>query len=220
MKRYLVAILNLLIAFVLVEIMSKILNIHLGRQEIILYVVIISMILTVIEFIISSINDNKIKKYKKVIKKGDIAELGALIAENPKIIEIKNMNGETLLHFAAEKGQAKIVELLLDNGAKVDARAGGDRISDGYTPLDLAVEKGYKEISEILLNRGASVMGGNEDLLFKAIEAGNKEIVELLISKGADINAKDVWDSTPLDCAKKNHNQDIIELLQEHGAKE
>ena len=49
--------------------------------------------------------------------------------------------------------------------------------------------------------------------------AKSKRIAELLISQGADINAKINQGFTALDIAISNKNQEMIELLKEHGAK-
>ena len=56
-------------------------------------------------------------------------------------------------------------------------------------------------------------------LHYAAIEGreGCEEIVELLIANGADVNAKDVYDKTPLDLAKRH--PELADLLRKHGGK-
>ena len=54
--------------------------------------------------------------------------------------------------------------------------------------------------------------------LHYAAKFGKKKTAELLISKGADVNAKDRWGRTPLDCAI-TWEQDTAELLRKHEAK-
>ena len=49
-------------------------------------------------------------------------------------------------------GIAKVVRLLLEQGAKVDARA-----NDGTTPLYLALQQGRIEVARILVASGADV---------------------------------------------------------------
>jgi ankyrin repeat protein len=48
---------------------------------------------------------------------------------------------------------------------------------------------------------------------------GHKEIAELLIAKGADVNAKNKFDSTPLDWAIRGKHAETADLLRKHGGK-
>ena len=57
----------------------------------------------------------------------------------------KDQNGKTLLHYAAWKGHKEIAELLIANGANVNAKD-----KDGYTPLDWAAG----EIADLLRKHG------------------------------------------------------------------
>lgn len=63
---------------------------------------------------------------------------------------MKSKDGWTALHFAAEKGHVECVELLLREGAEVDARS-----LTGSTPLHLAAERGRKECMTLLLSARA-----------------------------------------------------------------
>ena len=54
--------------------------------------------------------------------------------------------GRTPLHFAAREGHKKIVELLIDKGADMNAKA-----NDGTTPLDMADDK---ETADLLRKHG------------------------------------------------------------------
>ncbi|MFH1071417.1 MAG: ankyrin repeat domain-containing protein [Candidatus Glassbacteria bacterium] len=66
-----------------------------------------------------------------------------------------NVNGNghiTPLHFAAEHGTKKIVEILLKYGADVNSRTSYD-----VTPLHFAAQSGDIEIAKLLLSRGAMI---------------------------------------------------------------
>ncbi|KAL3493957.1 ankyrin repeat-containing domain protein [Aspergillus germanicus] len=59
-------------------------------------------------------------------------------------------NGRTALSLAAQKGNLRVVETLLDRGAYVNAKD-----DSGQTALFLAAQKGHCKIVETLLGRGA-----------------------------------------------------------------
>ena len=79
---------------------------------------------------------------------------------------------------AVDKEQVKIVKLLLDKGADVNAKNWDNR-----TPLVLAAKKGYTQVVKLLLNSGADVSLKDQlgwVALDYAKENNHKEIVELL----------------------------------------
>jgi ankyrin repeat protein len=60
------------------------------------------------------------------------------------------------LHYAAYGGHKEIAELLIAEGADVNAKD-----EDGVTPLHEAAFGGYKEIAELLIAKGADVNAKN-----------------------------------------------------------
>ena len=120
-------------------------------------------------------------------------------------------DGWTPLHNAAGYSTKEMVELLISNGANVNAKN-----DDGWTPLHDAATK---EVAELLIAKGADVEAKDKDNwtpLHKAAFGGHKEIVELLISEGADVNAKgeDGW--TPLNIT---HDPETTDFLRKQGGK-
>ena len=72
------------------------------------------------------------------------------------MIKVEEKN-DTLLHTATRKGNAKIVQALMKNGARPDVEN-----DDQKTPLHIAAESGFDEICSIFLdgsttNRKASM---------------------------------------------------------------
>ena len=120
----------------------------------------------------------------------------------------------TPLQFAAQGGHKKIVELLIAEGADVNAN------EDGSSPLHSALFVKRKEIAKLLIAKGADVNTKSEEgatPLHLAATSGHNEIVELLIAKGADVNANKVYGETPVDSAR--FQPETANLLRNHGGK-
>ena len=154
----------------------------------------------------------------QAVENGDILKVEEIIQNNPEIINIKNdeYSNYTPLMVAAECGNKKIVELLLEYGADINAVD-----NNGYTPLRLAAASGYKKICQLLIEKGADINSVDEygcTPLHLAAEIGKTEICQLLIEKGADINAVDNNGFTPLRNAAIYGYKEICQLLIEKGA--
>ena len=68
-------------------------------------------------------------------------------------VNAKDNIGKTPLHQAASDGDMQIAELLIDNGANVNAK--DDQF--GGTPLHGAAMEGHRETAELLIAKGAYV---------------------------------------------------------------
>ncbi len=122
------------------------------------------------------------------------------------------------LHGAAKRGHVPVVEILIAQGADVDARD-----ERGRTPLICSCGSRQKKVSEVLIGRGADTNAKDDagrTALHSACATGLRDVVELLISKGADLNAKEKAGRTPLVYAQDNGYAEIADLLRKHGAKE
>ena len=89
---------------------------------------------------------------RKACKKGDIEAVKQYLAAGANV----NAGGAfraTPLHLAAEYGHKEIAELLITNGADVNAK----KAVEGETPLHEAAAYGNKEIAELLIVNGANV---------------------------------------------------------------
>ena len=120
--------------------------------------------------------------------------------------------GYTALHYGARNGHCKVCQLLLQNGANVNAltRAGQ------ATPLHRAATQGHVEITDLLLKSGADPNIGDADgftALHRAVISNSGSVCKLLVSK---TNPKNVDNSgrTPLDLAEERDNKDILEILK------
>ena len=94
-------------------------------------------------------------------------------------------DGRTPLFWAAARGHREVAELLLDHGAKINARD-----ESKMSALHIAITGMHKEVVSLLLDRSARMEGkdSNGDTpLNRAIQAGAKDIVKLLLEHGARI---------------------------------
>ncbi|KAK3317546.1 ankyrin repeat-containing domain protein, partial [Cercophora scortea] len=105
------------------------------------------------------------------------------------ISQFVGVNGRTLLHEAAEAGDAEEVKEFLEYGADPQART-----EDGRTPLYAAAGAEDSAAVEILLNAGANPNAtddGGWSVLHVAARCGREKNVRLLLSHGADVNLRD-----------------------------
>ncbi len=94
----------------------------------------------------------------------------------------------TPLHDAVLTGDVELVELLIANGADVDARD-----VRGYTPLHFAIQEGHTQVAKVLIVNGADVNarsvdadGGDVTPLYLSIILGRRAVESLLLENGAE----------------------------------
>ncbi len=104
------------------------------------------------------------------VKSADAAKVRQLLSADPGLVRAMDDDGATALHHAAERGDRRIVMLLLDAGAEVNAR--DDRFH--ATPAGWAIE--------YLRERGA-LLGMEIDDLLLAIREGDVGWVRRLVTR-------------------------------------
>ena len=60
------------------------------------------------------------------------------------------IEGNSLLHYACEKGSLQIVQFLVRNNSLINIKN-----NDGETPLQLAEKNGHQEVVNFLIQKGA-----------------------------------------------------------------
>ncbi|KII64485.1 Transient receptor potential cation channel subfamily A member 1 [Thelohanellus kitauei] len=120
------------------------------------------------------------------------AALTELLEYHNVNIEIKDTQGMTPLHYAAEQGCPRIAKILIEHKADLMALN-----KFGMTPLHLACEEGHPEVASLILS----------------------ELKEKSPEKLKDyINSKDKNSFSPLHYAATSGVVDLVSLLLEYGA--
>jgi uncharacterized protein len=157
------------------------------------------------------------RTFEVAVRLGDVQEVQRFIKEGADPNDKSFFAEETALMIAAKQGNLYMVRLLIDKGARVNARG-----KDGWTGLIWAAHDGHLEVIKLLIEKGAKVNAKSkkgETSLINAATMGHLEVVRLLIDKGADVHAKTKDGDTALKLAEKGYTE-IVDLLKAHGAKE
>ena len=154
----------------------------------------------------------------------------AIISGNVELVErvitmgadilAKPPKGTALAAATANFGNLKILSLLLDRGADINAP---DTDVDFRTALNVAVWEGNREMTSLLLERGADIHLICDEYRYgttlgSAASGGDMELVSMMLDRGAEINAIGGDYVTALGCAAWEGNIAVVSLLLERGA--
>ena len=145
------------------------------------------------------------------------------LIKNRANVRIKNTKANTsAISYCTNK---RIARLLIKMGADVN-----EINIYGITPLIYASNRGRNDVAQVLIDNDANVNVNSPVVgtaLMLASRVGNLELVELLLSKDAKVNVKgtDYFDrqkrkKTALQLAIESGEDEIVEILREHGAVE
>ncbi len=149
------------------------------------------------------------------VEKGDKTAVQALLKQKTTDVNARRPDGSTALHWAAHRGDAAVVDLLLGAGADVKVVN-----HYGIAPLSLAAEAGDASILEKLLQAGADAntsLPGGETALMTAARNGRAGAIKTLLVHGASVNARDERGETALMWAAGRNNAAAIRILVEFG---
>ena len=118
----------------------------------------------------------------------------------------------TPLFRAVNSGREDIVQLLIEEGADIDARGPSE-----LTALMLAVKDQHDSVTKVLLEKGADTAATDESgwtALHQAAHTPGREIAaSLLLKHGAAVNATCDFGQSPLHIATEQRNNAMIRLL-------
>jgi ankyrin repeat protein len=154
----------------------------------------------------------------EAVKANNPAKVKALVEADPRLIQAKDPDGRTPLHWACRGVHMDILKYLVEKGADVNARDGSRE-----TPLHLAAQAGSSEAVRRLVESGADTAARNvmslTPLMF-AVQAKKRDMAEFLISRGGDLPPEllDVYhSSTPIRYAIMGLDLEMVKMLHLRG---
>ncbi|KAL9129679.1 MAG: hypothetical protein Q9217_001921 [Psora testacea] len=122
-------------------------------------------------------------------------------------------SGWTVLHKAIDLADWNMAQLLLENGADIEAR-GSKRFASNKGG---SARRDSKDIDSADEDADSDDEKGWTCLL-RAADCGKEPMVRLLLDHGADIEAQNSSNGTPLSCAAENQHEAVVDLLLIRGA--
>jgi ankyrin repeat protein len=144
-------------------------------------------------------------------------EMVAVLDKSQKLYDLikRDNEGKTALHRAVIDQQPSVIELMLMQGADVNARDG-----EGCTPLRMAVVFDRHAVAKTLLDHGADANAKDNYGLSALFEVKSKTMAEILVKAGAKVNETDKTAQTPLHWAAAARNDLVAKYLIASGADE
>ena len=146
-------------------------------------------------------NNNRIPK----IQKEDYIINGSIIRIDPET----NPTIQYLVRYAVENNYTKEAAILLNHGAKYSYLH--DKRQEQLI-LSAVVNNDFEKV-KIYLESGANPNSQDNiqnPILFHAINKNNIEMVQLLINFGVELEARDMFGRTTLECAKSDEMRNIL----------
>ncbi|XP_055531768.1 uncharacterized protein LOC129722390 [Wyeomyia smithii] len=154
------------------------------------------------------------------IDSGHIAAAEYLLTVTKNITAAETGDGYTALHYAANKGQTKIVQQLVDLGVDVDS-ATSSEYDDGETALHCAASGGHLGVLSQLIALGANpdiTTESGETALMLSLTNGYPLAAKYLMTETLNLAAVDSSGNTALHLAASSGYLELVKQLITKGA--
>jgi hypothetical protein len=151
--------------------------------------------------------------FQETVDKGNKSKTEKLLQDQRSLVDDETFFwGEGIMMMPAKDGDRKLLEILMNYGARVPAISKWGRFY---------YFKHYK-IAAMLMEKGMNpnhMTWHHVTLLHDMAQEGDIAKAKLLLKYGADINpVEEEYQSTPLGMATRWGNKDMVEFLLKHGA--
>jgi hypothetical protein len=148
-------------------------------------------------------------------KNGNLNAVQAILEKDPSMLNAKNRNGYTPLHWACMRAHWDVAKYLVQKGADLNVVGG-----DGGTQVNWAVHHDNVDMIQFLFENGAKLNNQNQwgmTELHTAIWRGNINVVKFLLDQGSDPEIKTNEGWTAMHYAYRSGHDNIIEMLKNRG---
>lgn len=183
--------------------------------------------ITIVFCMIFSLNALSLdEKFINACAEGNYIVATELLEQGANIEARDGCDHQTALVFSANRGHEKIVKMLIENGAEINAQD-----DKGWTALSEAAYRGHADIVELLLKNKASTLPSTSwidsreygNAVFWTIESSHNsytekvKIVKLLLDYNAEPEGTDNQNRNSLEIAKIRNYSEIVEFLERYN---
>ncbi|CRG88070.1 hypothetical protein PISL3812_05097 [Talaromyces islandicus] len=154
---------------------------------------------------------------------GHVDVVRTLLTEGNANVDFENESGETALIYAINNSRLDVVEILLEQGAKLMAL---DENDDKYSPFIYAAKVGNKDALEMMYRElqirsipSNTISNLCQRACFSACDVGFTDIVEFFLLKGVCVNDYFQDEGSLLYHASMKAHFKMINLLVKYGAR-
>lgn len=97
---------------------------------------------------------DSVQDFSAALSAGDVEKVSTLLDAEPTLLELRDGDGLSPIHYAARKNRAEVISLLIERGMDPNVRDAA-----GRTALTLIDEEGLRldEAREVLLEHGGTI---------------------------------------------------------------